>query len=561
MPPATASVTICRKCNAYIAFHFHQAEQKRQLAEAQYNTALIFYTTLMTIKGEIDNELPGFRGVVFSLSALFGDTPEQQESIREMRDDGGPLLIPGRTLEELFTLSMSSQKRLKSVFIALEERLAGIQAASSDTKTQQRMIANLKQAMHDFLQHSLPLFRFSAQRLAEIRDHPKTRRLLVVAKEQIRQEEIDTARRIKEEAERKRYYELFGDSGAAPAFAPGAGANLASSKPNERHSAGPSSSSSSHKHHGGNTANSILSAAWHSISKPMEHLNSSHYIPEIKGVIPAICPLMGGLPLAIKGINFHPNARVTVGNKRLEEWQVLWKSDQELTIISPQIDAEGCVDIIVENPNQSERGILQDVLFYSNDPAIMETVFGTASLDMSSAPSPRKSTTSTNTASSSAPSYAPASSSYTSAARVSTSPPTKNGFYATSDFASAAQPVPSQPPGYSSTVSHSPPSYAEPPAYIAAPSAHSTLSRSPPPYMPATSATPTSAPAQYSLPPGYTSTPSPSTNGNGGAVESKPSSGKVQIRARTFGNKEPRVITLNNSTEGSTWFGAPSSSR
>lgn len=555
MPPATASVTICRKCNAYIAFHFHQAELKRQLAEAQYNTALIFYTTLMTIKGEIDNELPGFRGVVFSLSALFGDTPQQQESIREMRDDGGPLLIPGRTLEELFTLAMSSQKRLKSVFSALEERLAGIQAASSDTKTQQRMIANLKQAMHDFLQHSLPLFRFSAQRLAEIRDHPKTRRLLVVAKEQIRQEEIDTARRIQEAAERKRYQELVGDNGGAPAFAPGAGANLAVNKPTaERHSLDSSKSSSSHKHHGGNASN-ILSAAWHSLSKPMENLNASHYIPEIKGVIPAICPLMGGLPLAIKGINFHPNARVTVGNKRLEEWQVLWKSDQELTIISPQIDSEGCVDIIVENPNQSERGVLQDVLYYSNDPAIMESLFDTAALDINSAPAPRKSTAPSSSSShSTSSSYAPP---------TSTSPPSRNAF---SEFASAAQPIPSQPPGY--TVSHSPPSFAEPPAYIAAPSANSTLSRSPPPYMPTASAS-----AQYALPPGYTSAPghsaphgyasSPvsSTNGNGSVVENKPPSGKVQIRARTFGHKEPRVITLNNSNEGTSWYGSPSPPR
>ena len=485
------------------------------MADAQNNMALIFYTTLMAIKDDVVHELPNFRGIVFTLSSIFGETPQQQEKIREMVDDGGPLLFPGLTLEELFTQGLASQKRLKSVFSALEERLASIQAASNDTKTQQRMIANLKQAMHDFLQHSLPLFRFSAQRLLEIRDHPKTKRLLILAKEQIRQEEINAARRIQEEADRKRYHALVGDDSAPPAFAPGAGAHLSSGL--GTHAPQPSSKSKQ----GSNANGSILSAAWNSISKPLDHLNSSHYVPEIAGIIPAICPSMGGLPLSIKGFNFHPNARVSIASKWLEEWQVLWKSSQELTVISPQSDYEGPVDVIVENPNQSTVGILEDVLFYTNDAAIMETIFGTAALDMN------------KPASSSKP--------------ITTPKPTINPSSQPTNAFSRTEPTPAQPPGFAAAVSHQPPTYAEAPSYIAS-STFNRASTSPPSYQA----------VHYSLPAGYSSTPftAPSSSSAGPITIERPPSGKTQIRARSFG-KEPRVITLDSSNDGLNWNGSP----
>lgn len=572
MPPATASMTICRKCNTYIAFHFHQAEQKRKLAEAQNNIALIFYTTLMAIKDEVVHELPKFRGIVFTLSSIFGDTPEQQEKIREMVDDGGPLLFPGRTLEELFTQGVASQKRLKSVFSALEERLAGIQAASNDTKTQQRMISNLKQAMHDFLQHSLPLFRFSAQRLAEIRDHPKTKRLLIAAKEQIRQEEINAARRLQEEADRKRYKALVGDEGSAPAFAHGAaGAHLNANGSSQNRSGSDSFLSKvSHKaHQVGHSGNSILHAAWNSISKPMENLDEAHYIPEISAITPAICPSMGGLPLSIKGFNFHPNARVYVGEKKLEEWQVLWKSPEELTVISPQSDNEGPLDVSVENPNQVQRGVLESVLFFTSDPDIMASLFGSVTFD-------------TSQPSSSAPPIHSSSTSSIPSPRASTSNGTHSStFDRPSSNHHHVEPIPTQPPGYtsftstntamtqpllqptisshnsapintvapvnafSSAISSSPDhistasSAADPPSYTATNHFRRT-STSPPAYQ--------SVQPQFSLPPGYSvAAPTP-------AYEQPVSSTKTHIKARTFG-KEPHNIPLDNSRDGNPSWG------
>lgn len=508
IPPATASMITCRKCNRYIAFHFHQADLKRKLAEAQNNIALVFYSTLMAIKDDISHELPKFRGIVFTLSSLFGDTPEKQEKIREMIDDGGPLLIPGKTLEELFTQGVSSQRRLKNVFSALEERLAGIQAASSDTRTQVRMIGNLKQAMHDFLQSSLPLYRFSSQRLAEIKDHPKTRRLLIEAKEQIRQDEIAAARRLQEEEDRKRYQALLGSDENTPAFAlVGSGAHLGQfSSQTQSSTSSPSKSSSKPP----NGPNSILSAAWNSISS--KHSEQKHFIPEISGIIPAICPSMGGLPLSIKGFNFHPDARVFIANRRLEEWQVLWKSPNELTIISPQLELEGPVDISVENPNQEQRGVLEDVLFYTNDPTIMETVFGTAALDMDK-PAPVKH----------GQTHTSASQSSSSSSHVHTSQSQPKMM--TSTFSRSSTPA--------AATTYSPPSS---PSKMDAPPSYSSISS----HM---SSTPPVYPSQ---PPIFSSSPPQNSGPSPMAPVEPPSPGRTHIRARTFGQK-PKDISLDNS--------------
>ena len=498
IPPATSTATICRKCNAYIKFHFHQAEMKRKLAEAQNNIAIVFYGTLVAIKDEIVYELPKFRGIVFSLSAIFGDSPAQQDKIREGIDDGGSLPFPGRTLEELFTQAMASQKRLKSVFAALEERLQGIQAASNDTKTQQRMIANLKQAMADFLTNNLPLFRYSSQRFAEIKDHPKTRRLLVEAKEQVRQEEIQLARKAQEEVDMKRYQALVGETGASPAV-------VAAHSGSTPRSSGESSHSSvaeklvnkvvSKAQQVGHTGNSLLSSAYHSISRQVENLNTSHLIPEIAGVIPAICPTLGGIPLTLRGHNFHQNVTVFVDQKPLAEWQVLWKSPQELTIISPPLANEGPVDLAVQNPNQSQLGILEGVLFCTNDPAIMETLFGSPQPAAAPAIAPRPS----------APNPAPAASSSSSPSTPSPS------FLATSPkkAASFAPESPSKrsslveqhelPPGYRAAIAPSPflltghdsePIVGSPPSYATLPVAPKYTSQTNPP----TAAAPTGAP-------------------------------------------------------------------
>jgi hypothetical protein len=483
IPPASASMTVCRKCYTFIKFHFHQAELKRRIVEAQSNIAVVLYGTLMAIKDEIVHELPKFRGIVFSLSAIFGDTPEQQDKIREGRDDGGPLPFSGRTLEELFTQGMSSQKRLKSVFAALEERLSGIQAASSDTKTQQRMIALLKQAMADFLTSSLPLFRFSSQRLAEIKDHPKTRRLLVEAKEDIRQEELNAARKEQEEADRKRYQALVGNA-PTPVF--GSASTLGEI----------SGSPSSHPSFTDKLVAKVQKAgqsAYHSISKQIENLNESHLIPEISGVIPAICPSMGGVPLALRGFNFHQNLRVYVNGKKLDEWQVLWKSPQEIMIISPPLEIEGPVDLEVENPNQASRGILEGVLFCTNDPAIIETFFGvsaiapnppTSSSSSSRNASDRTATTDSNTnwSSSSPPSgTSPTSSLSTLSLTASPTKSSDRSVYGDSGKRSTLVEPQQLPPGYAAAIAPSPfhlaPAHSEP--VVGSPPSYATLATAP----------------------------------------------------------------------------------
>ena len=521
---------------------------KRKLAEAQSNIANVFYGTLVAIKDEIVHELPKFRGIVFSLSAIFGDTPAQQDKIREGIDDGGPLTIPGRTLEELFTQALSSQKRLKSVFEALEERLQGIQAASSDTRTQQRMIANLKQAMGDFLTNSLPLFRYSSQRFVEIKDHPKTRRLLVEAKEQMKQEEMREARRAQEEADMKRYQALVGDSPSMVSF------GSSSSLHSHDSSRGSSATSSMEKlvskvvNKAQQTGNSLLSSAYQSISRSVENLNASHLIPDIAGVIPAICPTLGGIPLTLRGHNFHQNARVFVDGKPLAEWQVLWKSPQELTIISPPMAEEGPVDLAVQNPNQAQLGVLEGVLFCTNDPAIMETLFGSPHPPAAATAPHTSSSSSSSSASSSFPSSSPpsttssspsSSSTTTSFSTLSISP--KKSTLTTTTIAPES---PSKrnslveqhelPPGYKAAISPSPflltPQGSEP--IIGAPPAYASLA-APPKYTSQTN--PPSHLPSSAIAPASSSSPSAAPNNNPPGAAATPSeSMKV---SRTFGSR------------------------
>ena len=69
-------------------------------------------------------------------------------------------------------------------------------------------------------------------------------------------------------------------------------------------------------------------------------------MPRVLALQPAACSEEGGLPVSIRGTDFHPWARVRFGNYEIAEVTVV--SDREIRVIAPA--GIGMVSVTVINP-------------------------------------------------------------------------------------------------------------------------------------------------------------------------------------------------------------------
>eukprot|EP01130_Rhizamoeba_saxonica_P019212 TRINITY_DN9870_c0_g1_i1.p1 TRINITY_DN9870_c0_g1~~TRINITY_DN9870_c0_g1_i1.p1 ORF type:complete len:491 (-),score=76.84 TRINITY_DN9870_c0_g1_i1:37-1509(-) len=379
--PGSGNLDICRLCFKVLKHRKALDKFKMERKNASKSRLSIWYNTMSTIRSHISRQMPRFRGIVYCLTGIDGDT-------ETMRNEHLLVVLDGMEMETVLIMKNEACEimvDLDANFKNLQSRLAKLIRIECNSDTEMQVLMNIKYSTNTFLTSNLPEFNNMGRNLMAFLESPEFNKRVERHNKQLLEKKREEKLRERAEREKKRWEEQYGepfptiprpDEEIQKPIATNVPPTEPVQKQSERENKLISSVFGIFKPntHGTNSTTDTTNMPLVEDTVEVQEIQDTK--PNIKLVKPAILSCNGGIQITIQGRNFMPGIQVVIGDIVVgKSFVELVNQDgrESLIVDTPPHDV-GPVSIILINPDDQEV-TLEGVLYYTDDESLFEEVF------------------------------------------------------------------------------------------------------------------------------------------------------------------------------------------